>query len=200
LLDAFLALITLSPSRSRRSFLIVGFVLLVVLQMHAATGGSISGTLLDPSGAAISGAALKLVNTGLQTTCQVTSDKQGFYSFPNLPVGHYELTISADGFTTQRKTNLTVDTDSALRVDATLAVGGRADNITVTITVTSDPGVQVGTSTTHLGEVLSSAQMTSLPLNGRIYTDLLAQGGAYIHFAAKLRHHGGRYRRHRSFG
>jgi Carboxypeptidase regulatory-like domain len=170
LLDAFLALINLSFSRLRRSLLIVGFLLLVVLQMHAATGGGISGTLLDPGGAAISGAALKLVNTGLQTTYQVTSDKQGFYSFPNLPVGHYELTISADGFTTQRKTNLTVDTDSALRVDATLAVGGRADNITVT----SDPGVQVETSTTHLGEVVSSAQMTSLPLNGRSYTDLLA--------------------------
>jgi Carboxypeptidase regulatory-like domain len=170
LLDAFLALINPSFSRLRRSLLIVGFVLLVVLQMHAATGGSISGTLLDPGGAAISGAALKLVNTGLQTTYQVTSDKQGFYSFPNLPVGHYELTISADGFTAQRKTNLTVDTDSALRVDATLAVGGRADNITVT----SDPGVQVETSTTHLGEVVSSAQMTSLPLNGRSYTDLLA--------------------------
>jgi hypothetical protein len=140
------------------------------LQMHAATGGSISGTLLDPSGAAISGAALKLVNTGLQTTYQVTSDKQGYYSFPNLPVGHYELTISADGFTTQRKTNLTVDTDSALRVDAALAIGGRSDSVTVT----NDPGVQVETSTTHLGEVVSSAQMTSLPLNGRSYTDLLA--------------------------
>jgi Carboxypeptidase regulatory-like domain len=170
LLDAFLALITLSPSRLRRSFLMVGFVLLAALQMHAATGGSISGTLLDPSEAAISGAALKLVNTGLQTTYQVTSDKQGFYSFPNLPVGHYELTISADGFTTQRKTNLTVDTDSALRVDAALAIGGRSDSVTVT----SDPGVQVETSTTHLGEVVSSAQMTSLPLNGRSYTDLLA--------------------------
>jgi hypothetical protein len=170
LLDAFLALITLSPSRLRRSLVIVGFVLLAALQMHAATGGSISGTLLDPSGAAISGGALKLVNTGLQTTYQVTSNKQGFYSFPNLPVGHYELTISADGFTTQRKTNLTVDTDSALRVDATLAIGGRSDSVTVT----SDPGVQVETSTTHLGEVVSSAQMTSLPLNGRSYTDLLA--------------------------
>ncbi len=168
--DAVLALSTIAASRVRRSLLVVGFVLLAALQMHAATGGSISGRLLDPSGAAISGAALKLVNTGLQTTYQVTSDKQGFYSFPNLPVGHYELTISADGFTTQRKTNLMVDTDSALRVDATLAVGGRADNITVT----SDPAVRVETSTTHLGEVVSSAQMTSLPLNGRSYTDLLA--------------------------
>jgi hypothetical protein len=170
LLDAFFALITISPSRLRRSFLTVGFVMLAAMKLHAATGGSISGTLLDPSGAAISGATLKLVNMGLQTNYQAISDKQGFYSFPNLPVGHYELTISADGFTTQRKTNLTVDTDSALRVDATLAVGGRSDSVTVT----SDPGVQVETSTTHLGEVVSSAQMTSLPLNGRSYTDLLA--------------------------
>jgi Carboxypeptidase regulatory-like domain len=170
LLDAFFALITISPSRLRRSFLTVGFVMLAAMKLHAATGGSISGTLLDPSGAAISGATLKLVNMGLQTNYQAISDKQGFYSFPNLPVGHYELTISADGFTTQRKTNLTVDTDSALRVDATLAVGGRSDSVTVT----SDPGEQVETSTTHLGEVVSSAQMTSLPLNGRSYTDLLA--------------------------
>jgi Carboxypeptidase regulatory-like domain len=199
LLDAFLALITLSPSRSRRSFLIVGFVLLVVLQMHAATGGSISGTLLDPSGAAISGAALKLVNTGLQTTYQVTSDKQGFYSFPNLPVGHYELTISADGFTTQRKTNLTVDTDSALRVDATLAVGGRADNITVT----SDPG-GAGRDlddSPWRGGVQRTDDLTAIE-----WTELYgssgdpAWGGAYIHAIAKLRHDGGRYWRHRSFG
>jgi Carboxypeptidase regulatory-like domain len=199
LLDAVLALITISPSRWRRSLLIVGFVLLAALQMHSGTGGGISGTLLDPSGAAISGAALKLVNTGLQTTYQVTSDKQGSYSFPNLPVGHYELTILADGFTTQRKTNLKVDTDSALRVDATLAIGGRPDSVTVT----SDPGVQVETSTTHLGEVVSSAQMTSLPLNGRSYTRSSgdsAWSGAYIHFVAKLRDHGRRYRRPRSFG
>ena len=71
---------------------------------------------------------------------------------------------------TQRKTNLTVDTDSALRVDATLAIGTQSD----TVTVTSDTGVQVDTVATHLGEVVSGAQMTALPLNGRSYTDLLA--------------------------
>jgi hypothetical protein len=107
----------------------------------------------------ISGAALRVINTGQQTIYRVISDSQGFYSFPRLPVGHYELTISATGFTTQRKMNLTVDTDSALRVCATLAIGGQSDSVTVT----SDTGGQVETAATHLGEVVSSAQMTALP-------------------------------------
>ena len=98
------------------------------------------------------------------------SDKQGLYVFPNLPVGHYDLTIIASGFSSQRKTNLTVDTDSAIRVDAVLEIGERSD----TVTVSSEPGAQVETAATHLGEVVSAGQMTALPLNGRSYTDLLA--------------------------
>jgi hypothetical protein len=95
---------------------------------------------------------------------------RGFYSFPNLPVGHYDLTISATGFTTQLKRNLTVDADSALRVDTGLSVGPRSD----AVVVMADPDVEVDTIATHLGEVISGAQMTELPLNGRSYTDLLA--------------------------
>jgi hypothetical protein len=145
-------------------------VLLATLPLGAATGGRISGTVVDPSGATIPDAALRLVNTVQQTIYETASDRQGYYSFPNLPVGHYELTISATKFATQRKTNLTVDTDSGLRVDAKLALATRSD----VVTVTSDSGVQVETVATHLGEVVSGAQMTALPLNGRSYTDLLA--------------------------
>ena len=140
------------------------------LPLRAATGGSISGTLADSSGAVIPGAILSLVNISQRTSYQAVSDRQGLYSFPNLPVGHYELTISATRFATQRKTNLAVDTDSALRVDAKLAVATQSD----VVTVNSDTGVQVETAATHLGEVVSGAQMTALPLNGRSYTDLLA--------------------------
>src|SRR5271163_1755065 len=99
------------------------FCVFAVEPLRAATGGSISGTVVDPSGAVTPGAALKLVNTGQQMNYQVISDRQGFYSFPNLPVGHYDLTVSATGFMTQRKVNVTVDTDAALRVEAVLAVG-----------------------------------------------------------------------------
>jgi hypothetical protein len=75
----------------------------------------------------IPGATLTLVNAAQQTTYQAICDSQGRYSFPNLPVGHYDLTIIADGFTSQKKKNLNVDTDSALRLDATLEVGMRSD-------------------------------------------------------------------------
>ncbi len=149
---------------------IVFFCLFATGPLGAATGGSISGVVIDPSGAVVAGAVLKLVNTGQQTVYQAVLDRQGFYSFPNLPVGHYELTVSATGFTTQRKTNLMVDTDSILRVDVTLAVGRQS----YSVTVTSEAGVQVETAATHLGEVVSSAQISALPLNGRSYTDLLA--------------------------
>jgi hypothetical protein len=113
---------------------------------------------------------LVLVNTGQQTVYRVVSDRQGFYSFPNLPVGRYDLTITAKLFETQRKMNLAVDTDSALRVDASLAVGAE----TSVVVVTDAASAQVDTVATHLGEVVSGSQMTALPLNGRSYTDLLA--------------------------
>lgn len=157
-------------SGDNRFLLALVLFLLTVAPSYAATGGSISGTVSDSTGAVVQGAELRLLNTGQQTIYRVLSDKQGFYSFPDLPVGRYQLTISATGFTTQRKTNLTVDTDSELRVDATLVVGARSD----VVTVTSDSGIEVDTVATPLGEVVSGAQMTALPLNGRSYTDLLA--------------------------
>jgi hypothetical protein len=55
--------------------------------------------------------------------------------------------------------NLAVDTDSALRVDLALSIAGQSSNVTVT----SDARVQVETAATHLGEVISSAQISALP-------------------------------------
>src|SRR6201996_6004291 len=138
--------------------------------LHAATGGSISGAVTDRSGAVVIGAVLKLINTAQHTTYNAVSDKQGFYTFPNLPVGHYDLDITSPGFNTQRKTDLTIDADSALRINASLEVGTRSD----VVTVTSEATIQVETTATHLGEVVSGDQMTAIPLNGRSYTDLLA--------------------------
>src|SRR5271155_2586438 len=92
------------------------------VSVWAAASGSLSGTLKDPSGAVVQGAAITLVNTALKSEYKAVSNEQGFYSFPNLSVGHYDVTIEATGFTTQTKTNLTVDTDAALRMDAVLAL------------------------------------------------------------------------------
>ena len=154
---------------SIRGLLIVIFLLLSV-SSWGATGGSISGTVADKSGAVVPGAILKLVSTARQTTYQAVSNKQGLYTFPNLPVGHYDLTVTATGFTPQHNPDLVIDTDSALRVDVTLDIGQQVS----TVNVMSDTRVQIDTTATHLGEAVSAAQMTALPLNGRSYTDLLA--------------------------
>jgi hypothetical protein len=159
-----------SPLMALLSNLALIILVAAALPLRAATGGSISGTVADPTGAVIPGAAVSLINTAQLTTYQAISDEAGFYSFPNLPVGHYDLTFSATGFTTRKRMDLAVDTDSALRVDATLSVGARSD----AVVVTADPQVEVDTSSNHLGEVISGSQMTDLPLNGRSYTDLLA--------------------------
>lgn len=68
-----------------------------------AAGGSLSGVLEDPTGAVISGGKLTLVNQGTKAEFTTTSDSRGFYSFPALPVGKYDLTIDAVGFKSQKK-------------------------------------------------------------------------------------------------
>jgi hypothetical protein len=157
-----------------RILMSAAFVLLVCapVALWAAANGSISGTLKDPTGAVIPNATITLVNTALRSQYKAVSNGQGFYSFPTLPVGDYSVTIEAAGFSTQTKTNLTVDADAALRMDAVLTLGERSDSVTVEATAASTE-TQVDTVSTHLGELVSGLQMTALPLNGRSYTDLL---------------------------
>ena len=140
--------------------------------LWAAANGSLSGTLKDPSGAVVPGATITLVNTALKSEYKAISNREGFYSFPTLPVGRYNLTIEVTGFKTQLKMNLMVDTDAALRVDAVLSLGKRSETVTVEATGTALE-VQVDTVATHLGELVTGSQMIELPLNGRSYTDLL---------------------------
>ena len=154
---------------------LVGFLICVWfgLSIWAAVNGSLSGTLRDPSGAVVPRATVKLVNSALRSAFKTTSDGQGFYMFPTLPVGQYDMTIEAAGFKTQKKMNLTIDTDAALKLDVVLALGQQSETVIVAATETATE-VQVDTVATHLGELVTGSQMTALPLNGRSYTDLLS--------------------------
>jgi hypothetical protein len=152
------------------SGLAIGLVFMLPAAAPGATGGGISGSVADQTGAVVQGAAVSVVSSGQHAAYRTVSDGRGFYAFPDLPVGSYELTVSAAGFATQRRVNLRVDTASALVVDVVLSPGGAE----ATVTVTADDAAQVDTVSTQLGEVVSGAEMRSLPLNGRSYTDLLA--------------------------
>src|SRR5437867_4252463 len=136
---------------------------------HASITGSISGTVTDPTGSVIPGASVTAHNTetGIDTTTQTNA--QGFYSFPALPIGKYEVSIKATGFKEYRQTGLTLDATVAVRVDAALEVGAVATEVTV-----QSSAVHVDTASSQMGEIIGGTKMTTVPLNGRAYTDLLA--------------------------
>jgi carboxypeptidase family protein len=135
----------------------------------AQAGGSISGTIRDPSGGVVPGATVTLRNTALGTQFIVTSNGQGAYAFPNVPVARYDLTINLDGFKPLKHTGLAIDINSRLQVDAVLEMGEQSETVTVSANV-----VHVETTSTQIGEVVPATTMTTLSLNGRSFTDLLA--------------------------
>ena len=150
-------------------WLTAGFVLTVQGPLWSAVTGSISGTVKDVTGAVIPGATLTVTNAGQGIQNKATTDAKGFYSFPSLPVGRYELEFDAAGFRAQKRTGLMIDADSAITVDAMLELAAKVEDITVEANE-----VLVETASTQIGEVVKAAQITSVALNGRSFTDLLA--------------------------
>ncbi len=148
---------------------VLAFVLFALALASASITGSISGVVTDKSGAVVSGASVVATNTltGVQTTQK--TDSKGFYNLPTLAVGTYNLEISQVGFKVYRQTGLVIDANSALRVDASLSVGSISEKVEV-----STDAAQVETTSTQMGEVIEGSKMTSVPLNGRSYLDLLA--------------------------
>ncbi len=93
--------------------------------------GTITGTITDPAGAVISGAAIKAKNTatGIEYTTVTTST--GNYTLAQLLTGPYELSVSMSGFKTFIRTGLTVLSAQTLRIDAALEIGAITESITV---------------------------------------------------------------------
>jgi hypothetical protein len=145
------------------------FLMLFAADSWAGVGGSISGTVTDASGALVGKAAVTATNTATGVQQTVATDLRGFYSFPTLSIGSYDIEITSGGFRPYRLTGVVINANSALIIDATLQVGERSDAVTVI-----DNPLHVETTSTQMGEVITGAQMTTVPLNGRSFTDLLS--------------------------
>jgi hypothetical protein len=135
----------------------------------ASVGGSIAGTVKDPSGRVVPNAEVTLRESTTGLSYQTRSDNRGLYTFPVLPVGHYELQVQATGFSGYQRTGVVLDTNAALTLDASLQVGGVAQTVSVV-----DNALHVETTSTQLGQVITGRQMTAVPLDGRSFTDLLS--------------------------
>ncbi len=160
-----------SSRRFKRRSLIAYFIFIALFAVRswASDAGSISGTVRDTSGAVVPTATVQAteIDTGVEQ--QVTTGGRGFYSFPALLTGRYNISIEKTGFQPYRRTGIAIDAGNSRLIDAVLEVGGEAQAVTVT-----DSAVHAETSDTQMGEVISGAKMAVVPLNGRSYTDLLA--------------------------
>ncbi len=129
--------------------------------------GSITGTISDPSGAAVGGATVTAINvdTGVQTP--TTTNADGVYTLRFLQIGHYKLSIKSTGFNPTTAGPFTLEVGQEAKVDAKLNLGAVNENVVVTSTA---PILNTENPTT--GDTITAAQATELPLQARNFSSL----------------------------
>jgi hypothetical protein len=124
--------------------------------------GSVTGTVTDPTGATVSGAAAKLTNTGTGAVQDATTDGAGDFRFLLLPPGNYTLQVTSSGFKTFRRDGIIVEVDRSIAVPVSLQIGQVGETVEVT---GGSPLLEPNTSS--LGTVMDEKKVVDLPLNGR---------------------------------
>jgi hypothetical protein len=150
---------------------LVLFLFITTCAFAQGVTGVISGIVTDPTKAAISNATVTITNanTGVVTWTGQTN-ANGLYRAPNLPVGHYNIAVTAQGFKSQQVTNIELSVDQRADVPVTMTVGDVAESINVN----GDTQAQLSTDTASLGNTVTPQQIQDLPLPSRNLYNLLA--------------------------
>src|SRR6266850_860333 len=145
------------------------------------TYGTISGSVVDSSGAAIADAQVTLTNLGTSEKRTQSTGSDGLYSFVNLNPGRYKIEAEKTGFKHFTRPEVVVEVNQSARIDVTLQVG----DVTQVVEVTGDTPL-LQTETSSLGQVVEQRQVTELPLNGRnifnlafVAPSVVPQGNSY---------------------
>jgi hypothetical protein len=120
------------------------------------------GTVRDTSGSVIPNAKVTCVEVGTGFTTNSVTNATGDYVLPNLRPTTYNITAEATGFRTYKQSDVLLEANRSLTVNITLEIGAATESISVTSAVP-----QVDTSTSTLGDVVDTARIQELPLNGR---------------------------------
>ncbi len=139
----------------------------------------VSGQVSDPSGAALAGATVKMTETDRSVVHTATTDANGNYLFPGLPVGPYRLEVNKQGFKTYALKNIDLQVNDHVSFNAALQVG----SVNETVEVSSDAPL-VQTENASISNVVDTQRIVDLPLNGRYATDLVLISGAAVNAPA----------------
>ncbi len=143
-------------------------------------GGTLAGTVTDPSGAAIQHARVLVHNDDTGTERRLETDSAGRYGAPSVPVGAYTVTVEASGFALQRRTGIPLAVGQSRDVDVALSVEAAAQEVTV-----EDAPASVNVSTQQTSGLVSERQVKDLPLNGRSYDQLITLNPATVNYTAQ---------------
>ena len=132
--------------------------------------GTIEGTVLDPSGAAVPKAKITVTNTDRnQVVRALTADSNGVYSVPFLPIGAYAIRAEAAGFKTSNRTGVALNVNDVLKINLTMEVGA----VSETVEVTASAGtVELGTPASET--TIEGTQVRELALGTRNFAQLVS--------------------------
>jgi hypothetical protein len=140
--------------------------------LHAQSVSQISGTVRDPTGAAVPGAAVTATQTETGLVRSAETDQNGSYLLPSLPIGPYRIEIKKQGFSTYIQSGIVLQVATVPTIDAVLNVGAVSESVQVEAAAT-----MVETHSTGVGQVVNQQQVVELPLNGRQITQLITLAG-----------------------
>jgi hypothetical protein len=151
---------------------VAGIVVLAFCSALTCVGqdrGSVSGSITDPSGAAIPAATVSVVSAATGRTQATETSPGGFYTIAELPVGLYQVTVKKPGFESEVATGVRIAVNTATRLDFALKLGA----VTQTVEVTAAPAL-LQVDRTEVGSTLNSSQILALPLSlaGSLRSDL----------------------------
>src|SRR5438105_828026 len=151
-------------------FCLVFFSLLIMVVSAAAQvqNGQFTGTITDPSGAAIANAKVTAVNPATNLSVAATTNATGLYTLKELPAGSYKITAEAPGFRTSTNADVTLNAGTTARVDFRMQLGQTREIVEVT-----GEAAAVNTEAPRLTTTVTSTQLENLPLNGRNVYDLI---------------------------
>ncbi|HEV2424364.1 MAG TPA: carboxypeptidase-like regulatory domain-containing protein [Terriglobia bacterium] len=166
-------------SRLGRSASVI-LLLISPLPSFAQLSGTLSGEITDPSGGAVTGAAVTVTNLETGAVHRATTGANGRFAFFALSVGRYEVRVIREGFEQEIRSGIRLNVDAVASVDMTLQLGHASEKITVN----SDAPL-VSVSTADIAGLVGEQQVKELPLNGRSYDLLLPLNPGIVNFTSE---------------
>ena len=165
--------------RARWTTRLVGLIILTTLalapcSMRAQIAGTanIQGTVTDTTGAVVANANVTLNDEATQVKRNTISDSSGVYLFPAVPVGTYDVTVTATGFKTYEQKGIHLEVGSSITINAGLAVGSKEQTIEV-----EAEALALQTEDATFKQTIDNTAVNEMPLNGRQMTALIGLSG-----------------------